>query len=69
MDIKNYQMQPKKPLSFEEWKGNYGAQFNDEHMKSMQRLHNIDVKKDYEEMLKREYQEYCDNLNGSWLLK
>lgn len=68
MDIKNYQQKPIKPLSFEEWKGNLAPQYSDETMKSMERLHNIDYKKEFEEMLKREYNEYCSNLNGNWLL-
>lgn len=68
MDPKNYQMKIQKPLSFEEWKGNLAPQYSDETMKSMERLHNIDYKKEFEEMLKREYNEYCSNLNGNWLL-
>lgn len=68
MNPKDYQMKLEKPLSFEEWKGNKAAQFNDELVKSMDRLHNIDYKKQYEEMLKREYQEYVSDFNGSWLL-
>lgn len=68
MDPKNYQMNIQKPLSFEEWKGNLAPQYSDETMKSMERLHNIDYKKEFEEMLKREYNEYCSNMNGNWLL-
>lgn len=68
MDIKNYQMLPEKPLSFEEWKGNLAPMWSDDGMKALQRLHNIDAQKEFEEMLKREYAEYLSNLNGSWLL-
>ena len=68
MDPKNYQMPLEKPLSFEEWKGNKSPQFNDDLLKSMDRLHSIDYKKEYEEMLKREYQEYLNDFNGNWLL-
>ena len=68
MDPKNYQMKLEKPLSFEEWKGNLAPQYSDETMKSMERLHKLDYKKEFEEMLKREYNEYCSNLNGNWLL-
>jgi hypothetical protein len=68
MDIKNYQKLPEKTLTFEDWKGSMAPQFSDEMMKSMDRLHNIDYKKDFDEMLKREYQEYLSNLNGNWLL-
>ena len=68
MDIKNYQQKPVKPLSFEEWKGNMAPTWSDEQAKSMQRLHGIDTKKEFDEMLKREYNEYCSNLNGNWLL-
>lgn len=68
MDPKDYQMSIQKPLSFEEWKGSLAPSYSDETMKSMERLHNIDYKKEFEEMLKREYNEYCSNMNGNWLL-
>lgn len=69
MDLKNYQKIPEKPKSFEEWKGDLAPMWSDEQMKSLERLHSIDAKKEFEEMLRREYQEYCDNLNGGWLFK
>lgn len=69
MDIKNYQQKPVKPLTFEEWKGNLAPQFSDEVMKSLKNLHNIDYQKEFDFMLKREYEEYLSNLNGNWLLK
>ena len=69
MDIKDYQMKPETPPSFEEWKGNKAPMWSDETAKSLNRLHNIDAKKEFDDMLQREYQEYLDNLNGSWLLK
>lgn len=69
MDIKNYQKQPVKPLTFEEWKGNLAPSFSDETMKSMQRLHGLDYKKEFDRMLQNEYNEYLDNLNGNWLLR
>ena len=68
MDIKNYQTLPEKPLSFEEWKSDLAPMWSDDGMKALQRLHNIDPQKEFEEMLKREYGEYLSNLNGSWLL-
>jgi preprotein translocase subunit Sec63 len=69
VDIKNYQKQPVKPLTFEEWKGNLAPSFSDETMKSMQRLHGLDYKKEFDRMLENEYNEYLDNLNGNWLLR
>ena len=42
--------------------------FGDEQIKSLKRLHDIDYQKEFDEMLKREYNEYCSNLNGNWLL-
>lgn len=68
MDIKDYQQKPIKPLSFEEWKGNLAPQYSDTTLQAMQRLHNIDAKKEFDDMLQREYQEYLSNLNGNWLL-
>ena len=68
MDIKNYQQIPVKPLTFEEWKGNLAPRFGDEQLKSMERLHSIDYKKEFEDMLQSEYNEYLSNLNGNWLL-
>jgi hypothetical protein len=68
MNPKNYQMPLEKPLSFEEWKANKSPQFNDQLVKSMDRLHSIDFKKEFEEMLKREYNEYLSDFNGNWLL-
>ena len=64
----DYQQQPVVPLTFEEWKGNVAPQFSDITMKSLQRLHGVDYQKEFEEMLKREYNEYKSNLNGNWLL-
>ena len=69
MNIKDYQMEPKKPLSFEEWKGNIAPQFEGEKLKSYNRLHNLNYEKEFNEMLKSEYAEYLSNLNGDWLLK
>jgi hypothetical protein len=68
MNPKNYQMPIEQKLSFEEWRADKAPQFNDELLKSMERMHNIDYKKEYEDMLKREYNEYLSNLNGNWLL-
>lgn len=69
MNIKDYQMEPKKPLTFEEWKGNIAPRWSDDQSKALTRLYNIDAKKEFDEMLQREYAEYCSNLNGDWLLK
>ena len=55
-------------MSFEEWKGDLAPSFDDKMITSMQRLHGIDYKKEFEEMLQREYQEYLSNFNGNWLL-
>jgi hypothetical protein len=59
---------PQKSLSFEEWKADLAPSSDDNMIKSMDRLHGIDYKKQWEEMLQREYQEYLSNLNGNWLL-
>ncbi len=69
MDIKNYQKEPVKPLSFDEWKGNLAPSFSDETLKSMQRLHGMNYKEEFEKMLQVEYNECWDNLNGNWLLR
>lgn len=69
MDIRDYQNIPQKPLSFEDWKGSVAPTFSDEALKSMKRLHDIDYQKEFDEMLKREYNEYLSNLNGDWLLR
>jgi len=68
MDQKKKEVVIEKPLTFEEWKGDLAPSFDDNMIKSMQRLHNIDYKKEFDEMLKREYQEYLSNFNGNWLL-
>lgn len=60
---------PEKALTFEEWKGSVAPPADDEFMKSVQRMHGVDYKKEFDEMLRKEYEEYLDNLNGSWLLK
>jgi hypothetical protein len=44
MDIKNYQIEPKKPLSFEEWKGNIAPQYQGDKLKAYDRLHNVDYR-------------------------
>jgi hypothetical protein len=67
MNIKDYQQKPITPLTFEQWKGDLAPVYSDETMKSMNRLHDIDYKKEFEEMLKNEYAEYLSNLNGDWL--
>lgn len=69
MDPKNYRQEPVKPMSFEDWKGNLAPQFTEDTMKALKNLHNIDYQKEFDEMLKREYNEYLDNLNGNWLLR
>ena len=69
MDLKNYNKQPEKALSFDDWKANLAPSFSDEHMKSMNRLHKIDYQSEFDRMLRREYNEYLDNLNGNWLLR
>lgn len=68
MDIKNYQQKPETPLTFEEWKGNRAMQFSEETVKSLNRLHNIDYQKEFDNMLREEYNEYLSNINGNWLL-
>lgn len=68
MDIKDYQQKPVTPLTFEEWKGDRAPQFSEETMKSLERLHKVDYKKEFEEMLRNEYNEYLSNVNGNWLL-
>jgi predicted house-cleaning noncanonical NTP pyrophosphatase (MazG superfamily) len=40
----------------------------DDKISAMSRMHDIDYKKQWEETLKNEYQEYLSNLNGNWLL-
>ena len=69
MDIKNYQKTPEVAMTFEQWKADIAPSFDDEKIKSMNRMHGFDYKKEFGEMLQREYQEYLDNLNGNWLLK
>lgn len=68
MDIKNYQQKPEKPLTFEEWKGNRAPQFSDETIQSLNRLHKIDYKEEFDKMMREEYNEYLSNINGNWLL-
>jgi hypothetical protein len=69
MDIKNYQMEPKKPLTFDEWKGQIAPQYSGDKLKAYDRLHAVDYQKEFDNMLKAEYNEYLSNLNGNWLLK
>ena len=68
MDIKNYQQKPEKPLTFEEWKGNRAPQYSDETIQSLNRLHKIDYKEEFDKMMREEYNEYLSNINGNWLL-
>jgi hypothetical protein len=58
-----------KPLTFEEWRGSVAPTMSDEMMKSVERLHSLDARKQFDEMLRREYNEYLDNFNGNWLLR
>ena len=57
------------PISFDDWKSQNEMKYDDTLQTSMHRLHSIDMKKEYEELLKREYQEYLNDFNGNWLLK
>jgi len=57
-----------KPLTYEQWKADLAPPKNDDLTKSLERLHQLDYNKEYEQMLKREYQEYLGDFNGSWLL-
>ena len=56
------------PLSFDEWKENCGLKYDEKFGDFMMRQYNEDYKKSWEEMLKREYQEYLGDFNGNWLL-
>lgn len=58
-----------KPLSYEDWKQSFNTTFHDTQSDAFKRLHDIDIKQDYEDFLKAEYQEYLDDLNGNWLNK
>lgn len=69
MNHTDYQQLPEQPLSFEEWKGNKAPQFSDTTLTALDRLHKVDYRKEFDEMLKAEYNEYLSNLNGNWLLK
>jgi hypothetical protein len=57
------------PMTFEEWKAEKAPQMRDELLASMTRLHSIDYKKQWEDLLKAEYQEYLSDFNGNWLFK
>jgi len=57
-----------KPLTFEEWKADLAPPKDDNLIKAMHRLHQLDYTKEYEEMLKREYQEYLSDFGGRWLI-
>ena len=62
-------MEPKKPLTFDEWKGQIAPQYSGDKLKAYDRLHAVDYQKEFDNMLKAEYNEYLSNLNGNWLLK
>jgi hypothetical protein len=62
-------MDNKTPMTFEEWKGEKAPSMTDEMTKSFNRLHNVDMKQEFDQMLKIEYQNYLDDFNGNWLLK
>lgn len=62
-------MDIQKPMTFEEWKAEKAPQLRDELLASMTRLHSIDYKKQWEDLLKAEYQEYLSDFNGNWLFK
>lgn len=62
-------MNNEKPLSYEEWVGQKAQSFNDDYANSFNRLHNLDYKQQFDQMLKIEYQEYLNDFNGNWLLK
>lgn len=57
-----------KPLSFEEWRGNKAPVWDGIMGDAVKRLHEIDHKKQFDNMIKAEYQEYLSNFNGNWLL-
>lgn len=68
MDPKDYHKEIETAMTYDEWKGALAPSFDDNMMTAMKRLHDYDYKERFEEMLKREYQEYLGNLNGNWLL-
>lgn len=57
------------PLSYNDWKAQHEFKYDDNLQSSMNRLHGVDVKEEYEKLLEREYQEYLNDFNGNWLLK
>jgi len=68
MDYRDYHKTIEQKLSFEEWKSTLAPSMPDDKINAFNRMHNIDYKKQWEETLKNEYQEYLSNLNGNWLL-
>lgn len=58
-----------QPLSYDEWKQTCAVSFQDNYNKAFERLHGSNPEKDFEVMLKSEYQEYLNDLNGNWLNK
>jgi len=59
MNIKDYQMEPKTPLSFEEWKGNIAPQYTGDKLKAFDRLHSVDYEKNSMPCLNRSMQSIC----------
>jgi hypothetical protein len=57
-----------KPLTFDEWKETTGMRLNDRMVEFMKTHYNEDYKKQWEDMMKAEYQEYLMDFNGNWLL-
>ena len=68
MDFKDYHKKIEQPMSFEEWKSSLAPSMPEDKVAAFSRMHDIDFKKQWEETLKNEYQEYLSNLNGNWLL-
>ena len=68
MDYRDYHKEIQPKLSFEEWKSTLAPSMPDDKINAMSRMHDIDYKKQWEDTLKSEYQEYLSNLNGNWLL-
>ena len=57
-----------QPLSFDDWKETCGLKYDEKFGEFMLRQYSEDYKAQWEEMIKREYQEYLGDFNGNWLL-
>jgi hypothetical protein len=51
-------------LTYEQWREKYAAVISDETRRSLKEIHGLDLDKEVEQILRKDYNFYCNNVNN-----